>query len=129
MGPIDIDLAVLTATSTEQYQYSKGRGKNGDTVFGSWEPWEWGFGRLSTVKESGRKRKFLIGLGKAEKGVRSVQKRSQFPSKKGDDKDPKKGTDKDPKKGNDKDPKMGTDKDPKMGNDKDLKKEVADTGG
>ena len=96
-----------------EHQYIKGRGKNGDTVFGSWEPWEWGFGRLSTVKESGRKRKFLIGLGKAEKGVRSVQKRSQVPSKKGDDKDPKKGTDKDPKKGNDKIPKRVLTKIPK----------------
>ena len=65
-------------------------------------------------------------MGKAEKGVRSVQKRSQVPSKKGDDKDPKKGSEKDPKKGTDKDPKVGTDKDPKMGNDKDLKMEVAD---
>ena len=79
-------------------QYIKGGGTNPESPFGSWEVQERGMGRLRAVKESRKKRKFLIGLGKAKKGIRFIQKRSQVPSKKGVRYHPKKDTDKDLKK-------------------------------
>ena len=52
--------------------YIKGGWTNAESPFGLWEVQEWGFSRPNVVKESRRKRKFFIRLGKAEKGIRSV---------------------------------------------------------